>query len=441
MIKCAFASLGCAKNLVDTENMMGYIKDNGMSIVSDETKADVIIVNTCAFIEDAAQESCDRILELSKLRESGSAKCLIVTGCLPERYGKSLMEEIPEIDAILGTGEFGRIAEVIGKALTGERDGYFCAPGFLAHAKSPRVVSTPKHYAYLKVADGCVNRCAYCLIPKLRGEYRSRLEDEILDEALRLSKNGMREALVIAQDTTRYGEDIHGSLMLPKLLKDISKIDEIDWIRLMYAYPTKVTDELIEVMATNDKILKYVDLPMQHGSDEILKSMNRPMDQKMLIDIVDKLRSRMPGMILRTTFIVGFPGEKERHIEELLEFIDAIKPERAGVFTYSREEGTPAYDYPDQVTKKEKKIRQQIVMEKLMEISREFGASRVGSEVDAYVEGVSSESELVVEARSYAEAPDVDGRIYIGDATLKAGDKVRVRITESNDYDLAAEVI
>ena len=441
-MKCAFASLGCAKNLVDTENMMGFVKEGGMEIVNDEREADVIVVNTCAFIADAAQESCDRILELAEYRKSGSAKCLIVAGCLTQRYKDELMKEIPEIDGIIGTGEYDKIFQVISDALKGNRRSVLQNVGFLAPDGAARVVSTPKHYAYIKVAEGCSNRCSYCMIPYLRGDYKSKPEKQLLKEAVDLASMGMKEALVIAQDTTRYGEDLYGGRqMLPDLLRKLTKIDGIDWIRMMYAYPTRLTQELIDVMAEEPKILKYLDLPVQHGSNEVLTMMNRKGSAEDILYVVDKMRRQIPNMVVRTTFIVGFPGETDRHIQELLQFIDCLRPERAGVFTYSREDGTPAADFERQVPYEVMEERRDLVMRRLSEISLKYGESRVGSVEEVYVEGPSQESELLVEARSYAEAPDVDGRIYIGDATLKAGDKVKVKITQATEYDLAAEVV
>jgi len=441
-MKCAFASLGCAKNLVDTENMMGIVKDHGLEIVNDECDADVIVINTCAFIADSAQESCDRILELAEYRKKGKTKCLIVAGCLTQRYGDELMKEIPEIDGIIGTGEYDKIFDVISNALEGNKSSFYSKLGFLAPDGAPRVISTPKHYAYIKVAEGCSNRCSYCMIPYLRGDFKSRPEEQILRETEYLASKGMKEALIIAQDTTRYGEDLYqGRQMLPSLLKKIAKIDGIDWIRLMYAYPSRLNQELIDVMTEEPKVLKYLDLPVQHGSNEMLKMMNRMGTTEQILSVVEKMRKQIPNMVLRTTFIVGFPGETDKHVEELMDFIEVLRPERAGVFTYSREEGTPAADFKNQIPQDVMDERRDMVMRRLSEISMDYGEARVGTVEEVYIEGPSEESELLVEARSYAEAPDVDGRIYIGDATLKPGDKVKVRITEATEYDLAAELI
>ncbi|HOK70732.1 MAG TPA: 30S ribosomal protein S12 methylthiotransferase RimO [Bacillota bacterium] len=439
--KIAFCSLGCSKNLVDTEIMMGLLRDAGMEIVSDEHLADVILVNTCSFIADAAQESVDAILDYADLRADGKLQALLVTGCLPQRYGVELMREIPEIDGIIGTGQFGRCVEAVEDAVAGRRPAFLDDPGYLQPADAPRVVTTPAHYAYLKIGEGCANRCAYCIIPSIRGGVQSRPLEAVVGEAEKLVADGMREAIVIAQDTTVYGVDLYGVPSLAKLLRKLARVEGLEWIRVMYAYPSRIDDELVEVMASTPNIVKYIDLPMQHGSDRLLRAMNRHASRDQMIEVVARLREQVPGIVIRTSLIVGFPGETDRDFEELLDFIKIIRPERAGVFKFSREEGTRAYDMPEQVPDDVAEARRDAAMEALRRISREYGLSRVGSKVRVIVDGPSDESDLVVEARSFAEAPDVDGKIYIGDATLRPGQLVDVIIEDASDYDLAAVLV
>ncbi|MGI6540291.1 MAG: 30S ribosomal protein S12 methylthiotransferase RimO [Bacillota bacterium] len=439
--KIAFCSLGCSKNLVDTEIMMGLLRDAGMEIVSDEHLADVILVNTCSFIADAAQESVDAILDYADLRADGRLQALLVTGCLPQRYGVELMREIPEIDGIIGTGQFGRCVEAVEDAVAGRRPAFLDDPGYLQPADAPRVVTTPAHYAYLKIGEGCANRCAYCIIPSIRGGVQSRPLEAVVGEAEKLVADGMREAIVIAQDTTVYGVDLYGVPSLAKLLRKLARVEGLEWIRVMYAYPSRIDDELVEVMASTPNIVKYIDLPMQHGSDRLLRAMNRHASRDQMIEVVARLREQVPGIVIRTSLIVGFPGETDRDFEELLDFIKIIRPERAGVFKFSREEGTRAYDMPEQVPDDVAEARRDAAMEALRRISREYGLSRVGSKVRVIVDGPSDESDLVVEARSFAEAPDVDGKIYIGDATLRPGQLVDVIIEDASDYDLAAVLV
>jgi len=421
--------------------MMGLLRDAGMEIVSDEHLADVILVNTCSFIADAAQESVDAILDYADLRADGKLQALLVTGCLPQRYGVELMREIPEIDGIIGTGQFGRCVEAVEDAVAGRRPAFLEDPGYLQPADAPRVVTTPAHYAYLKIGEGCANRCAYCIIPSIRGGVQSRPLEAVVGEAEKLVADGMREAIVIAQDTTVYGVDLYGVPSLAKLLRKLARVEGLEWIRVMYAYPSRIDDELVEVMASTPNIVKYIDLPMQHGSDRLLRAMNRHASRDQMIEVVARLREQVPGIVIRTSLIVGFPGETDRDFEELLDFIKIIRPERAGVFKFSREEGTRAYDMPEQVPDDVAEARRDAAMEALRRISREYGLSRVGSKVRVIVDGPSDESDLVVEARSFAEAPDVDGKIYIGDATLRPGQLVDVIIEDASDYDLAAVLV
>ena len=421
--------------------MMGLLRDAGMEIVSDEHLADVILVNTCSFIADAAQESVDAILDYADLRADGKLQALLVTGCLPQRYGVELMREIPEIDGIIGTGQFGRCVEAVEDAVAGRRPAFLDDPGYLQPADAPRVVTTPAHYAYLKIGEGCANRCAYCIIPSIRGGVQSRPLEAVVGEAEKLVADGMREAIVITQDTTVYGVDLYGVPSLAKLLRKLARVEGLEWIRVMYAYPSRIDDELVEVMASTPNIVKYIDLPMQHGSDRLLRAMNRHASRDQMIEVVARLREQVPGIVIRTSLIVGFPGETDRDFEELLDFIKIIRPERAGVFKFSREEGTRAYGMPEQVPDDVAEARRDAAMEALRRISREYGLSRVGSKVRVIVDGPSDESDLVVEARSFAEAPDVDGKIYIGDATLRPGQLVDVIIEDASDYDLAAVLV
>ena len=418
---------------------MGLLRSAGMEPAADSDSADVVFINTCAFIADSAQESVDTILEFARDRREGRIDALVVAGCLAQRYGRSLMEEIPEIDALIGTGDCGLCVEAVQGALRGERPVLRGAPGYLAKEGGPRVIATPRHFAYLKIAEGCANRCSYCLIPSLRGPARSRPVEAIVCEAEWLASSGARELIVIAQDTTAYGRDIYGRPSLARLLRELAGAEGVEWIRVMYTYPSLIDDELIDVLAGEERIVKYLDIPMQHGSDKVLQMMSRQSSRAQMIDVCRRLRERVPGLVIRTSLIVGFPGETDDDFQQLLSFIDIVRPERAGVFEFSAEEGTRAYDMPGQVPSEIAADRRGVAMETLARISREFGESRVGSTVRVLVDGPSDESDLVVEARSYAEAPEVDGKIYIGDAQLAAGEMADVRIADAGQYDLAAE--
>ena len=419
--------------------MMGLLRSAGMEPAADRDSADVVFINTCAFIADSAQESVDTILEFARDRREGRIDALVVAGCLAQRYGRSLMEEIPEIDALIGTGECGLCVEAVQGALCGERPVLIGGPGFLAEEGGPRVIATPGHFAYIKIAEGCANRCSFCLIPSLRGPAKSMPVEAIVREAEWLASSGARELIVIAQDTTAYGRDLYGRPSLARLLRELAGVEGIDWIRVMYTYPSLIDDELIEVFAGEDRIVKYLDIPMQHGSDNVLRMMNRRSSREQMIGVCRRLRERVPGLVIRTSLIAGFPGETDDDFEELLSFIDIVRPERAGVFEFSAEEGTRAYDMPGQVPREVATDRRGVAMEALARISHQFGQSRIGSVVRVLVDGPSDESDLVVEARSYAEAPEVDGKIYIGDAELTPGEMVDVVITDAGQYDLAAE--
>ncbi len=433
--KVCITSLGCPKNLVDSEVMLGCLRQGGFEITTDEKKADVIVVNTCGFINDAKEESIDRILRLAELKTSGRCRALVVAGCLTQRYREELSIELPEVDCFIGTGEYHRIAEIIKEGFKERvRVGI---PEFIADHSTPRVLSTPGHYAYVKVAEGCSNMCSYCTIPSIRGSFRSRTEESIVKEVEALASKGVKEINLIAQDTTSYGLDGKGS-NLARLLKQLSRIEGIEWIRPLYLYPTRITDELISVMNEEDKVLKYVDLPVQHASTRILKNMNRHYTRGDVEGLVENLRKRLDGVTLRTSLIVGFPGERERDFNELLYFVRTVRFDRLGVFRYSREEGTPAHDMKPQVPEKVKQDRWNALMEVQREISLEKNKTLVGRNIKVLVEGRSQDNGVCY-GRSTCQAPEVDGVTYIEDGNPRTGEIIDVVVTGADDYDLRAE--
>lgn len=419
--------------------MLGLLREAGHTVVSDIDDAEGVLINTCGFITDAAQEGVDTILHYADLKDKGHIKTLVVAGCLVQRYGSDITEEIPQIDVLMGTGDYGRIVEAFARAEAGEHTSFIGEPGWLAPEGAARVISTPRHYAYIKVSEGCSNRCSYCMIPSLRGPQKSRPIEAIVQEARRLAEYGVVEAILVAQDTTAYGRDLYGKPGLAHLLREVCRVDGLEWIRVLYTYPSLIDDRLIEVLATEHKILPYLDIPMQHGSDAILKAMRRRIDRQAMIDVCSKLRQAIPDLVIRTSLIVGFPGERDCDFDDLLSFIREVKPQRAGVFMFSAEEGAHAAGLPDQVDATVAAERRGLAMEALATISHEFGQGRVGSVQRVLIDGPSEESELVCVGRSYAEAPDVDGVVYVGDASLEAGRFVDVRITDANDYDIAGE--
>lgn len=438
--KIGMVSLGCAKNRVDAELMLASLKKEGFEIVSDCSTADAVIVNTCGFIDDAKKESIEEILWLAELKQSGKVKAIIVTGCLAERYQTEVAKELPEVDAVIGIGANENIADVVKKALSGEKTSSF-PDKYNMPLSGDRLRTTPQHYAYLKVADGCDNRCTYCAIPLIRGGFRSRKMEDILDEAYALAKSGVKELLVIAQDTTRYGEDIYGKLMLPELLRKLCKVDGIKWIRILYCYPDRITDELLDVMANENKVLNYIDLPLQHCNGKILKDMNRRGDKNSLTSLIKKIRDKVPGVIIRTTFICGFPGETDEEFNELAEFARDIKFERLGCFAYSQEEDTPAGERDDQVDDSIKQRRQQVIMEEQMQFMDDYCNSLIGNEMNILVEGFDAESQCWY-GRSEADSPDVDGRVFLSTTfEILPGQFVRARVINSVDCDLVAETI
>lgn len=434
-------SLGCAKNRVDAEILLYNLKDAGYNIVSSVSLADVVIVNTCGFIDDAKKESIDEILSVAELKNRGLIKAIIVTGCLAERYKNEVLKEIPEVDAVIGIGANNNIADVVDKAIMGVKTEDF-PNKLLLPLNGKRIQTTPKYYAYLKVADGCDNRCTYCAIPLIRGKFRSRRMEDILSEAEYLAKHGVKELLVIAQDTTRYGEDIYGKLKLPELLKKLCKIDGIKWIRILYCYPDRITDELIDVISKEEKILNYIDIPLQHCNKRILRLMNRNGDKESLTNLFKKIRQKIPDVILRTTFICGFPGETDEEFNELAEFSKEIKFERMGCFMYSQEEGTPASYMDNQVDNEVKFRRQEILMEEQMRIMEENSIKMLGKTITVLFEGYDDESNLYF-GRSVADSPDIDGRVYfdILDKDVKEGEFLSVKINKVDNCDLIGEIV
>ena len=437
-MKIFFMSFGCDKNLVDSENMIGMLSADNYSFTQDESEADIIIVNTCCFINDAKEESINAILEMAEYKNSKSAKALIVTGCLAKRYKKEIIESMPEVDLCIGVDEYNKIDEILANFLNSKLINHnleYCN----------RVISTDYPLAYIRISDGCDNRCSYCAIPLIRGKFRSRKMEDILEEVESLAKQGIKEFCIISQDTSKYGLDIYGKLKLPELLNKISKIEGVKWIRVLYMYIFETSDELITEMANNPKVCKYFDLPIQHISNNILKKMNRYDTKEKIYSAINKIRSLIPDAVIRTTVMVGFPGETKEDYEQLRQGIIDLKFDRLGAFSYSREEGTTSFDFEDQISEEVKSERLKDIFEVQKHISLECNKKRIGHEYEVIVENVSDDEEYFV-CRSYAEAPDVDGRIYIK-IDEKSADKVivgeyaKVKIIDCNDYDLFAEVM
>ncbi|WP_105325495.1 30S ribosomal protein S12 methylthiotransferase RimO [Acidaminococcus provencensis] len=434
-------SLGCPKNLVDSEVMMGLIQERNWKITNDPSQPDVIIVNTCGFIESAKTESINTILQMAEYKKEDAARKLIVTGCLGQRYADDLFKDLPEVDAIIGTECYEQIGSVIDRVQAGERF-VLVKPPKVYTQKTKRVLATPKYTAYLKIAEGCNNRCSYCAIPKIRGPYRSRPFEEVLDEARSLVEQGVRELIVVAQDTTQYGIDLYHKLRLSELLKALNEIPDLRWIRVLYCYPDSFTDELIETMATCDKVCNYVDLPLQHASNSLLKTMRRRDTREQVEELLAKLRRRIPDICLRTTFIVGFPGETEEQFAELLDFVKKERFQCAGVFTYSQEEGTEAGEMENQIPEDVKQDRYHELMALQAEISEEIQQDREGRVLEVLIEGKDEEDPNLAVGRSYAEAPDIDGKIYVEDAgDLKIGDFVKVRISQGFTYEAVGQIV
>ena len=440
-MKVLFISLGCDKNLVDSEVMLKLLEKKGYQFTDDETEADIIIINTCCFIGDAKEESVNTILEMAEYRKSGSCKALIVTGCLAQRYQKEILDEIEEVDAILGTATYDSIAEAVDKALGGQKELHFEDIDRLVPEQGGRVLTTGGHYAYLKIAEGCDKRCTYCIIPKLRGHFRSVPEEQLLAEAQRLADQGVKELILVAQETTVYGVDLYGEKRLPQLLTKLAQIPGIRWIRVQYCYPEEITEELIQVIKNEPKVCHYLDLPIQHASDRILKRMGRRTTQADLRRIIGRLREEIPDICLRTTLISGFPGETEDDHEELMRFVDDCEFDRLGVFPYSAEEDTPAASMPDQIPEEVKEERRAELMELQQEIAFEKAEEMAGRELTVMIEGKVADENAYV-GRTYKDAPGVDGYLFLNtDETLMSGDFARVRVTGALEYDLIGELI
>ena len=436
-----FVSLGCDKNLVDSEVMLGLLANHGHQMVDSEEEADVIVVNTCCFINDAKEESIQTILEMAEYKKDGSIKALIVTGCLAQRYKQEIMDEIEEVDAVLGTTSYDKIVEVIDEALQGHKSLELTDIDALPTVESKRLVTTGGHFAYLKIAEGCDKHCTYCIIPKIRGNFRSVPMERLLKEARDLVEQGVKEIILVAQETTLYGIDLYGKKSLHVLLKELCKIGGLRWIRILYCYPEEITDELIQVIKEEDKICNYLDIPIQHASDGVLKRMGRRTSKQQLIDTVKKLREEIPDIALRTTLITGFPGETEEQHEELMEFVDEMEFDRLGVFTYSPEEDTPAATMPDQIEESVKEDRQAELMELQQEIAFDLAERMIGKEVIVMFEGKVADENVYV-GRTYMDAPNVDGLIFVEtNEELMSGDFAKVRITGALEYDLIGELI
>lgn len=440
-MKILFISLGCDKNLVDTEVMLGMLASRGYEMTNDEQEADIIVINTCCFIHDAKEESIQNILEMAEYKKNGSAKALIVTGCMAERYRQEILDEIPEVDEVLGTTAYDRILDAVDVALAGQHEVMTADLDALPLPETKRLVTTGGHFAYLKIAEGCDKHCTYCIIPKIRGNFRSVPMERLLKEAQDLAEQGVKELILVAQETTLYGKDLYGEKSLPKLLRELCKISGIRWIRILYCYPEEITDELIQVMKEEPKICHYLDLPIQHANDTILKRMGRRTSKQELIDIVQKLRKEIPDICLRTTLITGFPGETQEQHEEVMEFIDTLEFDRLGAFTYSPEEDTPAATFEDQIDEEVKEDRQADIMELQQEIAFDKVEDMIGREVLVMIEGKVADENAYV-GRTYRDAPNVDGLIFINtDVELISGDFAKVKVTGALDYDLIGELM
>lgn len=440
-IRVGMASLGCAKNLVDSEVMLGLLARHGCELVQEPEEADVLVVNTCSFIGPAKEESIETILEMAQYKKVGKCRALIVAGCLGTRYKDELMEEMPEIDAVIGTGEVDQIPRVVQRVLQGERFSQVGLPTFLYDHKAPRLRTTLPHTAFIKISEGCNHPCAFCVIPSLRGRHRSRPVESIVEEARRLAEEGVREVVLIAQDSTWYGKDLYGEFRLAELLRRLARVDGIEWFRLFYAYPTHLSDEVLDVIATEPRFCKYIELPLQHASDRMLRAMRRRGDRAFIDRLIEKIRARIPGVTLRSSFIVGFPGETEEDFKELLAFIKEVRFDHVGIFTYSQEEGTPAASFPDQLPEEVKAERRALAMETQRHISRAKHEELVGKTFNMLIDGPSAESDLVLVARSQRQAPDVDGVTYVANRFVERGRFVPVRVVEAHDYDLVGEVV
>ncbi len=436
-----FISLGCDKNLVDTEVMLGLLASRGYQMVDDEKQADIIVINTCCFINDAKEESIQNILDMAEYKKEGKLKALVVTGCLAERYRQEILDEIPEVDAVLGTTAYDKILDAVDEALEGHHTVTIEDTDSLPEVETKRLVTTGGHFAYLKIAEGCDKHCTYCIIPKVRGNYRSVPMERLIQEAEYLAEQGVKELILVAQETTLYGKDLYGEKSLPKLLRELCRISGIRWIRILYCYPEEITDELIQVIKEEPKICHYLDLPIQHANDEILKRMGRRTTKQELIDIIGKLRKEIPDIALRTTLITGFPGETQEQHEELMAFVDEMEFDRLGVFTYSPEEGTAAARMDGQIEDEVKEARQAELMELQQEIAFDTAENMIGREVLVMIEGKVADENAYV-GRTYRDAPNVDGLIFVNaEEELMSGDFAKVKVSGAVDYDLIGGLI
>ena len=440
MMKIFFISLGCDKNLVDTEMMLGLLGREGYSFTDDEAEADIVVVNTCCFIGDAKEESINMLLEMAELKDSGQLKALIAAGCLAQRYREEIQQESPQVDAVVGTAAIEEIAEAVRESLEGRSRNHYRELDEKPAVFADRILTTGGHFAYLKIAEGCNKRCTYCIIPKVRGNYRSVPLEELTAQAEKLAEQGVRELILVAQETTLYGMDLYGEKTLPRLLKSLAGIDGIHWIRLLYCYPEEITEELIETIAEEPKICHYLDIPIQHAADEVLKRMGRRTHQEELRQQIIKLRERIPDICLRTTLISGFPGETEEDFEELYRFVNEMEFDRLGVFTYSQEEDTAAAEMPDQIEEEVKVFRRDELMELAQAISFEKAEAMAGKVLEVMVEGKAVDEDVYV-TRTYRDAPEVDGYLFLHTtASLMTGDFVKVLVTDYNEYDLIGEI-
>jgi ribosomal protein S12 methylthiotransferase len=444
-MRIGIKSLGCPKNFVDTEVICGKLREKGYQITEKIDNSDLVIINTCSFIRDAVEESIEEILNLVKLKREGKIKHLIVAGCLPQRYkDDNLSQEFPEVDAFLGVGDLLEIDEIVKRVLQDEQIYKVSSkPKYLYKHDTPRTILTPQHYAYIKISEGCQNNCSYCLIPKIRGNHRSRKMEDIIEEVKILSeKQNLSEIILIGQDTTLYGIDLYGEYKLAELLKKLSllELNNLKWIRLLYTHPNHYNDELIEVIANYPKICSYLDLPLQHISDKILKRMNRQVKKRDIISLINKLRDRIPNLTLRTTFIVGFPGETDKDFEELLSFVKEFRFERLGGFVFSREEGTPAYDFPQQIPMRAKKERLKELMLTQQLISEEINSSYMGKEIEVLIDEIKSRKAKIAIGRTKGDAPEIDGKVLVKTDKVQAGKFVKVKVTEASEYDLVGEM-
>ncbi len=439
-MKILCISLGCDKNLVDSENMLGLLRKDGYEFTDDEAQADIILINTCCFIGDAKEESVNTILEMAQWKTEGTCKALIVTGCLAQRYQQEIIDEIPEVDAVLGTTSYTEVSRVLANVLKGQRENVFRSIDELPENEAERIVTTGGYYSFLKIAEGCDKRCTYCIIPSLRGRYRSVPMERLLEEARHLAGQGVKELILVAQETTLYGVDLYGEKALPRLLRELCGIPGIQWIRIQYCYPEEITEELIDVIKEEEKICHYLDIPIQHASDRILKRMGRKATQEGLRKIIGRLRERIPDIALRTTLISGFPGETDEDHQILMEFVDDMEFERLGVFAYSQEEDTPAASFPDQIPQELKEERRDEVMELQQEIAFEKSEAMVGRVLEVMIEGKVADENAYV-GRTYMDSPGVDGLLFVNtDLDLMSGDFVRVKVTGAAEYDLIGEI-